>query len=389
MQLWGEARDAVPGRGRLDKVNGLNAWYKVTVLSLNSCGLREGGGRALAETLRLNNTVTSLDLGNNNNLRLRGNSLREGGGRALTETLRLNTTVTSLDLSENFLGEGGGRALAETLRLNTTVTSLHLCCNGLGEGGGRALTETLRLNTTLKLLNLLVNGLGEGAGRALAETLRLSTSVTSLNLSFNHMGEGGGRALAEALRANITLTSLNLGGNWLREGGGRALAETLGLNTTVTSLDLSDNGMGEEVRSVLRQAGVTGEGRWGFSFVSSQGQLHTHTHTHTHSTLWWLRSARSRRHATGVFDDNWTSFPNRIPNSEIRNVCPSTFAPATDPGRNIGQANFCTGTHASPRVYRRGRIHPLGRIGVSQSFATFRKMQSPEALERLQALACW
>ena len=113
------------GRGLMDKLNGLNAWCKVTDLRLKSCDLGEGGGRALAEALRLDTTLTSLDL--------RGNGLGEGGGRALAETLRLNATVTSLDLSYNDLGEGGGRALAEALRLNTTVTSLDLNWNGMTE----------------------------------------------------------------------------------------------------------------------------------------------------------------------------------------------------------------------------------------------------------------
>ena len=44
--------------------------------------------------------------------------------------------------------------LAETLRLDTSLTLLNLYNNGLGEGGGRALAETLRLNTSLTLLNL-------------------------------------------------------------------------------------------------------------------------------------------------------------------------------------------------------------------------------------------
>ena len=48
------------------------------------------------------------------------------------ETLRLNDTVTSLDLFHNALGEGGGRALAEAPRLNTTVTSLDIRSNYLG-----------------------------------------------------------------------------------------------------------------------------------------------------------------------------------------------------------------------------------------------------------------
>ncbi len=56
--------------------------------------------------------------------------------RALAEALRLNTTVTSLNLHRNRLVEGAGRALAEALgalaealRINTTVTSLTLSVN--------------------------------------------------------------------------------------------------------------------------------------------------------------------------------------------------------------------------------------------------------------------
>ena len=40
--------------------------------------------------------------------------------------------------------------------------------------------------------------------------------------------------------------------------------------------------MGEEANGqYFVRAGATGEGHWGFRFVSSKGQLHTHTHTHT------------------------------------------------------------------------------------------------------------
>ena len=52
----------------LDKCNGLNAWYKVIVLRLTGCDFGDGTGRtaqAIAEALRVNNTVTKLDLGNN------------------------------------------------------------------------------------------------------------------------------------------------------------------------------------------------------------------------------------------------------------------------------------------------------------------------------------
>jgi len=129
----GEGRYSVPRGPAPGQVNSLNAWCKVTVLRLKGCGLGEGGGRAL----RLNTTVTSLDLFNN--------SLGEGGGRAIAQTLRLNTTLTSPQTSST-----RSRSLGETLRLNTTVASLDIAEKGLGEGGGRALAETLRLNTRLR-----------------------------------------------------------------------------------------------------------------------------------------------------------------------------------------------------------------------------------------------
>ena len=61
--------------------------------------------------------------------------------RALAATLRLNATLTSLNLGWNHLGEGGGRALAEALRLNSTLTSLDLNNNGLREEVQSALAQ--------------------------------------------------------------------------------------------------------------------------------------------------------------------------------------------------------------------------------------------------------
>jgi hypothetical protein len=128
-----KGRCGCAGPGLLEKLIGLNAWCKVTVLRLKSCGLGEGGGRSLLEALRV------------------------------------NTTVTSLNLGFNGLGEGRGRALAETLHLNIALTSLKLSVNGLGEDGGRALADALRLNITVKLLNLHANDLREEVRSALGE----------------------------------------------------------------------------------------------------------------------------------------------------------------------------------------------------------------------------
>ena len=117
-----QARRGVPRRPRLlDKLNSLNT-VQLYCDSTAAAWKRAGAGRgtaALAEALRLNTTLASLDLCDN--------GLGEGGGRALeAETLRLHTTLASLDLGRNRLREGGGRALAEAcacLRCSVTTIS--------------------------------------------------------------------------------------------------------------------------------------------------------------------------------------------------------------------------------------------------------------------------
>jgi Ran GTPase-activating protein (RanGAP) involved in mRNA processing and transport len=219
----------------------LNLWCKVRVLRPKDCRLERKGAERLAKAIA--RFLSAYLVG----LFLEGNRTQEGGGRSLANTLRLNITLASLNLRFNGPGEGGMRELAETLRLNITLKSLNLRENGLGEGGGRALAEALRLNTTLKSLNFGCNILGEGGGRALADALRVNTTLSSLILHYNRVGEAGGRALAEALRLNTTVTSLNLGCDILGEGGGRALTDALRLNTTLASLYLNWNDLRIEV----------------------------------------------------------------------------------------------------------------------------------------------
>jgi hypothetical protein len=68
------------------------------------------------------------------------------GRGQLQEVLRVNTTVTSLNLRENNLGEGGGpRAIAEALRVNHTLQTLYLWSNNLGHDGAQAIAEALRV----------------------------------------------------------------------------------------------------------------------------------------------------------------------------------------------------------------------------------------------------
>ena len=96
----------------------------LTSLHLGRNGLGEDGGWAVAEALASTPPLQSSTL-------------------ATTRDTLAQTALVALFVCYIDLGEGGGRALAETLRLNSTLTSLDLGDNGLGEEVQSALAQVL------------------------------------------------------------------------------------------------------------------------------------------------------------------------------------------------------------------------------------------------------
>ncbi|KAG0041713.1 hypothetical protein BGZ83_001406, partial [Gryganskiella cystojenkinii] len=172
--------------------------------------------------------------------------------RVLAEALKFNTTLTSLDLHSNSIGGSGTQALGEALKTNTTLTSLNLWNNSIGDSGAQALGEALKTNTSLATLILQWNSIGGSGGQALGESLKTNTTLTSLNLWDNWIGDDGAQALGEALTTNTTLTSLNLGNNSIKEA--QALGEALKTNTTLISLNLWNNSIGDGGAQALGEA---------------------------------------------------------------------------------------------------------------------------------------
>ncbi|KAL0239838.1 hypothetical protein GEMRC1_009946 [Eukaryota sp. GEM-RC1] len=181
---------------------------------------------AMIELLKVNSTVTSIDLVQN--------SLGDDGARALAEALKVNTTVTSVNLMDNSIGDEGARALAEALKVNTTVTSVNLTCNSIEAEGARALADMLKVNTTIVSVDMCRNSIGVEGSRALSEALKVNSTITSVDLNFNSIGDEGARALADALKVNTTVTSIYLKNNSFGDEGSEALSEALKVNSTIT-----------------------------------------------------------------------------------------------------------------------------------------------------------
>ncbi|KAI7824154.1 hypothetical protein BC939DRAFT_476939 [Gamsiella multidivaricata] len=209
-----------------------------------SIGGKEFG--IVAETLKTNSTLTTLDLA--------GNSIGSNGAQALSEPLKTISTLTTLDLAANSIGPNGAQALSEALMTNSTLTSLDLGDNPIGDNGAQALSEALKTNSTLATLDLWNNGIGDNGAQALSEALMTNSTLTTLDLWNNGIGDNGAQALSEALKTDSTLATLALGDNSIGDNGAQALSEALKTNSTLTTLDLTLNRIGDSGAQTLSKA---------------------------------------------------------------------------------------------------------------------------------------
>ena len=171
------------------------------------------------------------------------------GVTAIADALRVNGALTSINLSNNVLcgvdnrGQGtytaeGITAIAEALRVNGTLTELSIYGNHIGDEGVGAICEAIQSNKETKLasLNMGFNSIGQVGAKSAAALVAVTGTLTSLDLSSNqlcglsHFGSGtytaeGITAIADALRVNAGLTVANLLRNQLDAESAKMLAE--------------------------------------------------------------------------------------------------------------------------------------------------------------------
>ncbi|KAF9352239.1 hypothetical protein BGX26_009906 [Mortierella sp. AD094] len=129
----------------------------------------------------------------------------------------------SFELATGLIGGKEFQRLAETLKTNSTLTTLDLRSNSIGGNGAQALFETLKTNSTLTTLDLRSNSIGDNGAQVLSEALKTNSTLTTLDLENSSIGDNGAQALSEALKTNSTLTTLDLQSNMIRDSGAQAL----------------------------------------------------------------------------------------------------------------------------------------------------------------------
>lgn len=199
--------------------------------------------RALAQALKSNSTLTTLDLGYN--------STGDNEAQALSKALSTNSTVTTLNVVGHSISSIGAKelskvfrtslirfkgllAISEVHKAHSTLTTLDLQKNPIGDKRALALSEALDSDNFG-----LVGKLDRTNGAlALSGALKTNSTLTTLYLQKNSIGSNGGQSLSEALKANSTLITVNFWNNSIEDKGAQVLAEALRTNSTLTILVL-------------------------------------------------------------------------------------------------------------------------------------------------------
>eukprot|EP00965_Chrysotila_dentata_P037276 1240561-Pleurochrysis_carterae.AAC.3 len=71
------------------------------------------------------------------------------GAKSLAEALKVNTRIKSLNLGDNWFADEGTQAVAEALKVNATLTSLNLSDNKIGLVGVRALCQGIKVRNRM------------------------------------------------------------------------------------------------------------------------------------------------------------------------------------------------------------------------------------------------
>ncbi|PWA14141.1 hypothetical protein CCH79_00016716 [Gambusia affinis] len=123
----------------LGKLLGCNKTLHRLVLEWNALGVWEESFSLFCDGLASNNTLTHLDL--------RNNQINHHGASELALALRRNSTLQELDLRWNNIGLLGGRSLLEALQKNKSVVQLEMAGNNIPSDILKALEQSTGHNS--------------------------------------------------------------------------------------------------------------------------------------------------------------------------------------------------------------------------------------------------
>ncbi|CAF2648900.1 unnamed protein product [Rotaria sp. Silwood2] len=209
----------------------------------------------LAETLRVNNTLTHLTM---------SNDIQDDSCILISNALFTNHSLRCLNLRRNKITSEGCKAISEMLKSNRTLEDLNICRNKLGDEGISSICEALLVNETLSRLDIYQTNMSTKGLTSVVQMLRRNRTLTWLDIGDNNIDDNGITRIADALKQNNTLTELCAKFNKISETGASALMDALKTNQTLKTIKLQFNNIPEEVAAEIHkktpQLKITGFG---------------------------------------------------------------------------------------------------------------------------------
>ncbi|CBJ33045.1 Hypothetical leucine rich repeat protein [Ectocarpus siliculosus] len=224
-------------------------------LAIAGNGMGPNVAKNLGQSLAKNSSLKDLDLSDN----VLGIATAEGGdpsdlGLALGHGLRINKTLTSINLSGNRLPTLEMQRIAEGLADHQSLAHLTLTGEAVNDSAALDLGRLIAQASGAGLVSLDLSRSALAGVGAVAVTRALTTGahgLERLDLSDNSLSKNAAGELASALqnderggRAGCGVRFLGLARCGLGPVGGALVCRALGGNRTVEELDMSDNGLG-------------------------------------------------------------------------------------------------------------------------------------------------
>ncbi|XP_072354350.1 NACHT, LRR and PYD domains-containing protein 3-like isoform X1 [Scyliorhinus torazame] len=173
--------------------------------------------------------------------------------------MKMDCKIRKLDLSDNALTDSCAEHLASALITNQSLTALQLNNNNLGDSGVKKLTAALtNPECKIQRLSLCDNNLTDSCAEDLTSVLSTNWVVKNLDLGWNKLGDSGVKLLSEALRKpDCKIWQLHLYENGLTDSGAKDLASALGTKESLTKVYLQANSFTDQSVPALRDLILT------------------------------------------------------------------------------------------------------------------------------------
>lgn len=174
------------------------------------------------------------------------------GLKYLANSLKKNNSLTTLNLSRNNINEKSIKYVADILTKNSSLKNLYLSQNMIHSNGVLQIANALKINTSLKNLDLSVNYISSIGAEYISDTLLTFNNLKKLNLSCNQILTEGISCLSNALKYNKSLRIIDLSLNTIHMNSIRYIGEALSHNETLHTLLLGcNNNINNEIHQLI------------------------------------------------------------------------------------------------------------------------------------------